>query len=65
METIEEISPKGHQINTVDKIIKWNLTDVEPTKEDDIYVRYYNTAERRNLENYQTETLKNWNPTGK
>jgi hypothetical protein len=53
METIEEISPKGHQINTADKIIKWNLKDIEPTKEDDIYVRYYNPAERRIWENYQ------------
>lgn len=53
METIEEILPIGHQINTVDKLIKWNFTDVEPTKEDDIYVRYYNPAERRNRENYQ------------
>jgi len=53
IETIEEISPSGHQINTADKIIKWNLKDIEPTKEDDIYVQYYNPAERRNWENYQ------------
>lgn len=53
METIEEISPKGHQINTSEKIIRWNLINIETTKEDDIYVRYYNPAERRNWENYQ------------
>jgi len=53
METIEEISPKGHQIDTTQKIIKWNFADIEPTKENDIYVRYYNPAERRNWENYQ------------
>lgn len=53
MGTIEEISPKGYQINTADKIIKWNLKDIEPTKEDDIYVRYYNPTERKHWKNYQ------------
>jgi hypothetical protein len=53
METIEEISPQGHQIGINEKIIKWNFSDIEPTKDDDIYVRYYNPVERRNLENYQ------------
>ena len=53
METIEEISPKGHQIDIADKIIKWNFKDIEPTKDDDIYVQYYNPAERRNWKREQ------------
>ncbi|NMC58291.1 MAG: hypothetical protein GYA51_02685 [Candidatus Methanofastidiosa archaeon] len=53
METLEEISPKGHQIDIVEKLIKWNFTSIEPTKDDDIYVRYYNPSERRSWEKYQ------------
>ena len=52
METIEEISPKGYQIDTTGKIIKWNLLDLEPTNDDDIYLRYYNIEERRSRELY-------------
>jgi len=52
MKTIEEISPKGCQIDTAEKIIKWNFFNIEPTTDDDIYIRYYNPDERRNRENY-------------
>lgn len=52
LETLEEISPKGYQIDTTNKTINWHLFDIEPTKEDDIYVKYYNRDERRNWEKY-------------
>ncbi len=52
-ETIEEISPKGYQIDTTERIIRWNFTNLEPTKEDDIYIRYYNPSERKNWERYK------------
>lgn len=52
METIEEISPKGYQIDKVEMTIKWNFINLEPTKDDDIYVRYYNATERKNWERY-------------
>jgi hypothetical protein len=52
METIEEISPKGFHIDTSAKIVKWNFIDLEPTKDDDIYLRYYNVEERRRRELY-------------
>ena len=50
METIEEISPTGYQIDTTEKNIKWNFLDLEPTNDDDIYLRYYNVEERRRRE---------------
>lgn len=48
VKNIEDISPKGYLIDTAEKTIKWNLVNLEPTKNDDIYVRYYNPVERRN-----------------
>ncbi len=53
MKTIERISPEGYQMDTVSKVISWNLLNIEPTKEDDIYVRYYNPAERKEWKKYQ------------
>ena len=53
LETLEEISPRGYQIDTANKTIEWHLSNIEPTKEDDIYVRYYNPVERKSWEKYQ------------
>lgn len=43
---IEEISPKGYIVDKSQNTITWNLINLEPTKEDDIYLRYYNLKER-------------------
>jgi len=53
IENIEQISPIGFQFDKEQKTITWNFKNLEPTSEDDIYVRYYNTRERRNWERYQ------------
>jgi hypothetical protein len=53
VKTIEEISPKGYLIDTEEKTIKWNFVNLEPTKNEDIYVRYYNPKERRKWHRYQ------------
>lgn len=53
LEKIEEITPAGYTIDSENKEINWNLTNLEPTEKDDIYLRYYNPVERRNWEKYQ------------
>lgn len=52
LKTIEEISPAGYQLNGKTKRIKWGFTNLEPTKEDDISVRYFNRSDRRKIEKY-------------
>lgn len=49
-ETVEEITPVGYNIDKTNKSIEWNLTNIEPTSKDDIYVKYFNPMERRNWE---------------
>ena len=51
--TLEEILPRGYQMDPIGNIVKWNLTNLEPTNDDNIYLRYYNPSERREWENYQ------------
>lgn len=51
--TLEEILPRGYQMDPIGNIVKWNLTNLEPTNGDNIYLRYYNPSERREWENYQ------------
>lgn len=46
---IEEIKPEGYIQNTDEHTIIWNLKNIEPTSEDDIYFRYYDKKERRRL----------------
>ena len=48
---IEEIYPKGFTIDKSQKMISWNFRNIEPTKEDDIYVQYYNQKERISWKN--------------
>ncbi|WP_294081999.1 hypothetical protein [Proteiniphilum sp. UBA5384] len=58
LENLEEISPIGYQINRTDKTIKWSFINIEPSKEDDIYVSYYNTKERKEWEKYKRKRKK-------
>lgn len=48
--TIEEITPSNYSIDTINKKIQWTFNNLEPTKQDDIYVRYFNVKERRRWE---------------
>jgi hypothetical protein len=53
IENIEEISPNGFQFDKEQKTITWHFVNLQPTSEDDIYIRYFNTKERKNWEKYQ------------
>lgn len=50
---IEKISPKGNIVNKSDKTISWQFLDIEPSKDDDIYIQYYVPKERRKYYRYQ------------
>lgn len=50
IETIEELSPKDYLRDNKNKTIKWIFINLEPTSQDDIYVRYFNVKERANAE---------------
>ena len=58
IETIEEISPNNFSIDTIQKTIVWLFKDLEPTSNDDIYVRYFNKEERRDWEKYKRKRLR-------
>jgi len=47
IKTIEQVSPSLFSIDSTQKTIQWTFTDLEPTDQDDIYLRYYNKEERR------------------
>lgn len=53
IETIEEISPNNFNIDKAKKTVWWTFINLEPTKNDDIYIRYFNKKERRNWERYK------------
>ena len=52
-ETIEEITPNAYNNDKINNTIEWNLVNIEPTPNDDIYVKYYNPEERLKFEKYQ------------
>jgi hypothetical protein len=47
---IEEISPSDYHLNNVNQTISWKFSNIEPTTDDDIYIRFFNPKERRNYE---------------
>lgn len=51
--TIEKIIPEGYKMDLTEDVIKWNFSNLEPTKDNNIYLQYYNPAERKNWENQQ------------
>lgn len=53
MKTVGRIQPEGYKIYPKRKVIEWNLKNLEPTKDHNIYLRYYNPSERKDWENYQ------------
>jgi hypothetical protein len=50
---IETISPSNHKVDKADKIISWTFFDLEPTVDNDIYIRYFNPRERQKWENFR------------
>ena len=58
MKNIEEITPKNYCLDTQNKTIIWNFKNLEPTNDDDIYVRYFKASERKNLKKYSTKRYK-------
>lgn len=46
---IEKISPQGYKLNKKKKVISWDLKNIEPTVEDDIYVQFYTSQDGRNI----------------
>jgi len=52
IQNIEEISPNIFSVDTAAKVIRWTFTDLEPTAQDDIYLRYFNPDERREWKKY-------------
>jgi hypothetical protein len=47
MKNIEEITPNNYLFDAKKKTITWSFKNLEPTENDDIYVRYFDTAERK------------------
>lgn len=44
---IEKIEPNGYSIDKQNKIVKWNLENIEPTEKDNIYLQYSLPKETR------------------
>lgn len=44
---VEKIAPPNYTIDKKNKTIKWNFINLEPTKNDDIYLQYYLSNERK------------------
>ncbi len=53
LETLEEIIPNNYILDSTNKTVKWVFLDLEPTSDDDIFLRYYNHKERRDYEKYK------------
>jgi len=58
MKNIEEITPNNYLLNVQKKTITWSFRNLEPTEEDDIYVRYFDTAERKKFKKFQAKRRK-------
>lgn len=60
IETIEQVAPSIFSIDSTQKTIQWTFTDLEPTAQDDIYLRYYNKAERRKWDSAKRRRKRGW-----
>jgi hypothetical protein len=47
LKNIEEIAPNNYLFDIQQKTITWSFKNLEPTEDDDIYVRYFDTDERK------------------
>lgn len=53
--TLETISPSNYKLDKKAKTISWIFLDIEPTTDNDIYVKYYNPSERGKWESFKEE----------
>ena len=44
---IENLAPQNYTFDPTNNTYKWLFYNLEPTKEDDIYIQYYNSSERK------------------
>ena len=58
MKNIEEIKPNNYLLDIQKKTITWGFRNLEPTEDDDIYVRYFDTVERQKYEKYKEKRRK-------
>jgi hypothetical protein len=51
--TLETISPSNYKLDNKAKTINWTFSNIEPTTDNDIYVKYFNPRERRKWESFK------------
>jgi hypothetical protein len=56
--TLETISPSNYKLDKKAKTISWIFLDIEPSTDNDIYVKYYNPIERRKWENLNKKRIR-------
>jgi hypothetical protein len=59
--TLETISPLSYKFDKKAKTISWTFSDIEPTTDDDICVKYFNRRERKRWENFTRKRTKQLN----
>jgi hypothetical protein len=55
---VETVSPSNYALDNKAKTINWTFKSVEPTVENDIYIRYFNSRERRQWEHFKKRKAK-------
>lgn len=53
LDKVDNISPKNYHINSEDRTIIWEFLSFEPTKDDDLYVRFYDSYVKKEWEEFQ------------
>ena len=56
--TLETISPSNYIIDKKAKTISWTFLELEPTTDNDIYVKYYDPKERRKWDNFKQKRIR-------
>jgi hypothetical protein len=56
--TVETISPSNYKLDNKTKTINWVFSDIEPTTDNDIYVKYFNPGERRKWESFKARRMR-------
>lgn len=56
---VSEVAPSGFQFDFYNNKIKWHMEDIEPTEDDDLYIRYGND-ENDGLSCMYMDDVENW-----
>ncbi|WP_127121341.1 hypothetical protein [Chryseotalea sanaruensis] len=56
--TVETIAPSNYKMDKKEKKISWTFLNIEPTTDNDIYIKYYNPRERRKWENFKQKRIR-------